>query len=183
MKNYNRVTLKPRYTEVTKLHFVARRLNVPLDKHVCSFFSVILLSNLYLDHVRLHDADPLCFPAKRGKLQVICRLTFAWKNKYIIQCSNSFRQIPDRSFYIHFQDYEKDCLWHLDANDWTQISNNDCLYSQMFFSEDFVSWLTVLDLIDFISPEFCQPYVMHRPTAHHSRSSCPRILACRFASL
>lgn len=29
-------------------------------------FSVILLSNLNLDHVRQYDVDVLCFPAKRG---------------------------------------------------------------------------------------------------------------------
>lgn len=60
-------TLGPGSFEVIKmLLFFSRRLNISLDKHVCSFFLVILLSNLYLDRVRLHDADVLCFPAKRG---------------------------------------------------------------------------------------------------------------------
>ena len=47
---------------VTKLH-----LNISLDKNQVLLvnFHLIILSNLNLDHVRLYDMDPSCFPAHK----------------------------------------------------------------------------------------------------------------------
>ena len=44
--------------------FFSQRLDISSEKQVlCVHVWVILLSNLNLDHVRLHDVEPLCFSA------------------------------------------------------------------------------------------------------------------------
>lgn len=69
----------------------------------CSF-SVISVSYLNLDHLRLHDVDSLCLPAATGHLLAyFCTNKFMWlKQINDSLCSNSYGLTPEGRPWINF---------------------------------------------------------------------------------
>ena len=64
-----------------KMPVFARRLVIPSEN--CSI-SVILVLYLNLDHLRLHDVDPLCLPADRSSYRM-CVGLFLHQTIYVVK--------------------------------------------------------------------------------------------------